>query len=55
MPKESLDIRQAKARLSRLVERAEAGEEIIISRDGKPGGVHRATFGTAEAARAWPP
>lgn len=36
MPTESIDIRQAKARLSRLVERAEAGEEIKVSRAGQP-------------------
>ena len=36
MTREAIDIRQAKAQLSRLVERAKAGEEIIISRDGKP-------------------
>lgn len=33
---ESINIHQAKTQLSRLVERAEAGEEIIISRAGKP-------------------
>ncbi|MFZ5556242.1 MAG: type II toxin-antitoxin system Phd/YefM family antitoxin [Pseudomonadota bacterium] len=33
---EFINIHQAKTQLSRLVERAEAGEEIIISRAGKP-------------------
>ncbi len=31
-----MNIVEAKAKLSELVSRAEAGEEIIISRDGKP-------------------
>ena len=31
-----MNIAQAKARLSELVARAEAGEEVIIARDGKP-------------------
>jgi len=31
-----IDIRHAKAHLSRLVERAAAGEEIIITKAGKP-------------------
>jgi prevent-host-death family protein len=30
------NIREAKINLSRLIDRAEAGEEIIISRAGKP-------------------
>ena len=30
------NMHEAKTQLSRLVERAEAGEEIIIARDGKP-------------------
>jgi prevent-host-death family protein len=29
-------MREAKARLSQLVERAEAGEDIVIARHGKP-------------------
>jgi prevent-host-death family protein len=31
-----VDMHDAKTNLSRLVERAEAGEEIVIQRDGKP-------------------
>jgi prevent-host-death family protein len=31
-----VNMHEAKSNLSRLVERAEAGEEIIIGRDGKP-------------------
>lgn len=31
-----VNIHQAKTELSRLVERAEAGEEIVIARAGKP-------------------
>ena len=31
-----INIYEAKTHLSRLVERAEAGEEIIIARNGKP-------------------
>lgn len=31
-----MNIAKAKARLSELVARAEAGEEVIIARDGKP-------------------
>lgn len=31
-----IGIREAKATLSQLVERAEAGEEIILARNGKP-------------------
>ncbi len=31
-----VDIREAKADLSHLIDRAEAGEEIIIARAGKP-------------------
>ncbi len=30
------NIHEAKTHLSRLVERAEAGEEVIIARNGKP-------------------
>jgi prevent-host-death family protein len=33
---ETRNIHQAKSELSELVERAEAGEEIIIARAGKP-------------------
>jgi len=32
----AVNIHQAKTNLSRLVERAEAGEEIVIARAGKP-------------------
>lgn len=31
-----MNIAEAKAKLSELVARAEAGEEVIIARDGKP-------------------
>lgn len=31
-----VNIHQAKTELSRLVERAEAGEEVVIARAGKP-------------------
>ena len=33
---ETVNIHQAKTHLSRLVERAEHGEEIIIARSGRP-------------------
>lgn len=33
---EKVNIYEAKTQLSRLVERAEAGEEIIIARGGRP-------------------
>ena len=33
---EKVNIYDAKTRLSQLVERAEAGEEIIIARGGRP-------------------
>jgi prevent-host-death family protein len=33
---ETVNMRQAKATLSRLVARALAGEEIVIARNGKP-------------------
>lgn len=33
---EKINIYEAKTRLSQLVERAEAGEEIIIARAGRP-------------------
>jgi prevent-host-death family protein len=33
---ETVNIHQAKTHLSRLVERAERGEEIIIARSGRP-------------------
>ncbi|OQW57468.1 MAG: hypothetical protein A4S17_04470 [Proteobacteria bacterium HN_bin10] len=31
-----MNIAEAKAKLSELVARAEAGEEVVIARDGKP-------------------
>lgn len=34
--REQVNIQQAKARLSQLVARAEAGEEIVIARAGRP-------------------
>ena len=36
MPIEIVNVHAAKTHLSRLLERAEAGEEIIIGRAGKP-------------------
>lgn len=33
---ETVNIHQAKTHLSRLIERAERGEEIVIARAGKP-------------------
>jgi antitoxin (DNA-binding transcriptional repressor) of toxin-antitoxin stability system len=33
---ESVDIRDAKTRLSHLVDRAAAGEDVVVSRNGKP-------------------
>ena len=36
MPAEIVNVHAAKTNLSRLLERAEAGEEIIIGRAGKP-------------------
>lgn len=33
---EQVNIHAAKTHLSRLVERVEAGEEIVIARDGRP-------------------
>ena len=33
---DTVNIHQAKTHLSRLLERAEAGEEIIIARNGRP-------------------
>lgn len=35
-PVAAVGVREAKARLSRLLARAEAGEEIVIARNGKP-------------------
>lgn len=35
-PEDQFNIHAAKTHLSRLVERAEAGEEIVIARAGKP-------------------
>ncbi len=36
MPIEIVNVHAAKTNLSRLIERAEAGEEIVIGRAGKP-------------------
>lgn len=36
MPAEIVNVHAAKTHLSRLLERAEAGEEIVIGRAGKP-------------------
>ena len=36
MPSTTVNIYEAKTQLSRLVDRAAAGEEIIIARNGKP-------------------
>jgi prevent-host-death family protein len=33
---EPVNIHQAKTHFSQLVERAEAGEEVVIARDGRP-------------------
>ena len=35
-PAATVGVREAKARLSRLLARVEAGEEIVIARNGKP-------------------
>ncbi|MBF6604378.1 MAG: type II toxin-antitoxin system Phd/YefM family antitoxin [Chloroflexi bacterium] len=36
MPDPSVNIHEAKTHLSRLVERVEAGEEVVIARAGRP-------------------
>jgi prevent-host-death family protein len=36
MPERSVNIHEAKTHLSRLVERVEEGEEIVIARAGRP-------------------
>lgn len=36
MPEPSVNIHEAKTHLSRLVERVEAGEEVVIARAGRP-------------------
>jgi prevent-host-death family protein len=36
MPAQIVNVHAAKTHLSRLIERAEAGEEIVIGRAGKP-------------------
>lgn len=36
MPQPTVNIHEAKTHLSRLVERVEAGEEIVIARAGRP-------------------
>lgn len=33
---ETVNIRDAKSRLAQLVDKAEAGEDVVVSRDGKP-------------------
>jgi antitoxin (DNA-binding transcriptional repressor) of toxin-antitoxin stability system len=38
-----MNIAEAKAKLAELVRRAEAGEEVVIARDGKPVVVMKAT------------
>lgn len=35
-PRETFNVHEAKTHLSRLIERVEAGEEIILARAGKP-------------------
>ena len=35
-PAATVGVREAKARLSRLLARVEAGEEIVIARNGRP-------------------
>jgi prevent-host-death family protein len=47
---EQVNIYDAKTRLSQLVERAEAGEEIIIARGGRPA-ARLVPFRTAAVAR----
>jgi prevent-host-death family protein len=46
-----MNIAEAKAKLSELVARAEAGEEVIIARDGKPAVVLKPALGDAAALR----
>jgi prevent-host-death family protein len=36
MPMAQFGMHEAKTKLSQLVERAEAGEEVVIARNGKP-------------------
>lgn len=36
VPVESVNIYDAKARLSQLIEKAAAGEDVVLSRNGKP-------------------
>jgi prevent-host-death family protein len=36
MPGETFNVHAAKTHLSRLLERAEAGDDIVIARDGRP-------------------
>lgn len=42
-----MNIAEAKAKLAELVRRAEAGEEVIIARDGKPAVVMKAANSAA--------
>lgn len=46
-----MNIAEAKAKLSELVARAEAGEEVVIARDGKPAVVLKPAVGEASALR----
>jgi prevent-host-death family protein len=51
-----IGMHEAKTQLSRLVERAEAGEEIVITRRGKPAArlvPERGGDGFASLAGAW--
>jgi prevent-host-death family protein len=48
-----MNVAEAKAKLSELISRAEAGEEVIIARDGIPAVV--LTPATAAQAQASPP
>jgi prevent-host-death family protein len=36
LPVPTVNVHQAKTHLSRLLERAEAGEEVVIARNGRP-------------------
>ena len=55
---EKVNIYDAKTRLSQLVERAEAGEEIIIARGGRPAArlvpFRSAAVGTIEVEGEFP-
>jgi prevent-host-death family protein len=50
------NVAEAKAKLSELIARAEAGEEVVIARDGKPAVVLKPSKATPRARRkpgAW--